>query len=143
MTSMTRLMIAVGLVLCHGAVAEVFKCIDDRGRASYRDTSCTAGESAEPVDRRYANTVPLTFDEKDAAIISELAETSRKQQAKRIERRNRQISDFASQLQEEQARCEQLKARYNEMQIMQRRYGRTDPDARHDLIRRMREACSG
>ncbi|MEX0943396.1 MAG: DUF4124 domain-containing protein [Pseudomonadales bacterium] len=143
MSLLSKFLFTIGAILCHGAVAEVFKCIDESGQTSYQDTSCAGFESAQPIDRRYSNAIPLRFKEEDARIISQLADETRKLRAKRIDRRNIHIRELSNRLKEKEDQCARLKRRYNEMHVMQRRYGRSDPDAENDLVRHMREACSG
>ena len=124
-------------------MAEVFKCVDDAGHASYRDTSCDPTQTPAPIDERFVNNLSMGFTAKDAAIIAKLAQQAEKASAERAAGHTARLQELTQQRAEKAKRCAALKTAVDELQIKQRRYGRSDADAEADLIRHMREACSG
>jgi hypothetical protein len=131
------------LVLAADVVfAEVFKCIDERGVASYQDTSCSTAAAQVPIDDRYANVLTLSIPAQDVKTISAIAAEGDRQASRRIEARNLQIRNTLLEIEKRKSECNALKASYDAMHVRHRRYGRDDPDAESLLISQMREACS-
>jgi hypothetical protein len=134
----------VGLCLAiQPVMADVFKCIDDRGRPSYQDTSCSAGESDAEINLDFANQLDMEIPASDMKEIERVNEDRRQSRETLIRVRNARIGEKLERFRQKQERCRILKADYQEMHIKRRRYGRSDPDAESDLVRRMQDACSG
>lgn len=135
--------IAFTVFVAHAAVAEVFKCIDENGHASYQDTTCPATAFEANVDTRYVNSLPLGFARKDADLISRLADEANAREQAREKRQREHIDSIARRIKDKQERCKALKADYRDMKLSRRRYGRGDPQVESDLVAKMRDACSG
>lgn len=137
------LMLCIVLMVIPSASAEVFKCVDDRGRPSYQDTSCPAGKTDAIISLDFANRLDMEIPTADRKEIERINKARRESRESLVRERNARINERLYQLRRKQAKCNTLKADYEEMHIRHRRYGRSDPDAESDLIRRMHEACSG
>ena len=118
--------------------ADVYKCIDSRGHTSYQDMSCGHAEVSEPVEHRYANTLPMPVSPADVKSVERFDAQRRKARQQRIKR----LHDRLKALEEKTRRCSTLKASYLDMQTRHSLHRAGNPSAKTNLIRRMREACS-
>ena len=141
MAAMRDMGLAVLVLLCHGAVAEVFKCIDETGGVSYRDTDCGFAESADAIDRRFSNSLPMGLPEDQAAMIEEVAKEARTRRQVHIDERDAYIRRRNEAIHAKRSECLNLREELADLRASNRsNTSNTDGEAR--LTYAMRKACS-
>jgi len=130
------------LLVALPAGAEVQKCVNAQGRISYKDTPCTASERKLPIDRDYANDLPLAPSDEAREMLSNIAREREQRMRERVKRRNEAMERYTREFEAKKARCEQYKQEYDALHRFKRRNGNRVEDYESKLVHKMREACS-
>lgn len=120
------------------AGAEVFKCIDRDGAATYQDTNCRAGSVRAPIDGRYSSTLPLALPPREARFLSQMEAAQRAAHEARLKR----IDAALQRLRRKRLLCRSLTSAYLSRRNRPRPHAAGSIPDDTSLVQRMRAACS-
>lgn len=131
------------LLLALPASADIHKCVDPGGAVTYQDTPCPAHERSADIDPGYTNDLPVAPPADEREAMARIREARKAEQAQHIRRRNQAIREYTRRYEQRKAKCMQLKKDYRAWVTTRRRDGRPGDNNGSELIRKMRNACSG
>lgn len=137
-----QLLASILIVVSHGALAEVFKCIDERGFSTYQDRPCPHDSRRSPVDTRYASSLPLKVPDADQEILEQIGAANRARDESRREAMSASLTRRQQAFAQKRAQCLALRAELNALRETAHR-DTAGGAAESDLMLRMRGACSG
>lgn len=131
------------LLLALPASADIHKCVDPNGAVSYQGIPCPADKRSADIDSGYVNDLPVAPPPEEREAMARIREARKARQRQHIRRRDQAIREYTRRYEQRKAQCMQLKQDYRAWVITRRRDGRPGDNNGSELIREMRNACSG